>query len=109
MKLEEKTLTIQFLKDSNKVCFREITEIIKISEEGFKEKSNLLREFDIPSEYKQSILYLEELIKTFEIFSFYKFSEEYEVLYIEEENIYGDIIQIYKSTFDREDLIMRTK
>ncbi|WP_130889846.1 hypothetical protein [Fusobacterium ulcerans] len=109
MKLEEKTLTIQFLKDSNKVCFREITEIIKISEEGFKEKSNLLREFDIPSEYKQSILYLEELIKTFEIFSFYKFSEEYEVLYIEEENIYGDIIQIYKSMFDREDLIMRTK
>lgn len=109
MKLEEKRLIIQFLKDSNRVYFREVTEIISISENHFKEKSNLLREFYIPSEYSQSISYLEELIKTFEIFSFYKFSEEYEVLYMEEENIYGDIIQIYKSMFSREDLIVRTK
>ena|GEM_PF-4144389 len=109
MKLEDKTLTIQFLKDSNKVYFREVTEIIKISEEHFKEKSNLLREFHIPAEYNQSILYLEELIKTFKIFSFYKFSEEYEVLYMEEENIYGDIIQIYKDMFDREELIKKIK
>lgn len=109
MKLEEKRLTIQFLKDSNRVYFREVTEIISISENHFKEKSNLLREFHIPSEYNQSVLYLKELIKTFEIFSFYKFSKEYEVLYMEEENIYEDIIQLYKSMFSREDLIVRTK
>lgn len=109
MKLKEKTLTIQFLKDSSRVYFREVTEIIDISEGYFKEKSNLLREFHIPSEYNQSILYLEELIKTFEIFSFYKFSEEYEVLYMEEENIYGNIIQLYKNMFNREDLIEKIK
>lgn len=109
MELKEKTLTIQFLKDSSRVYFREVTEIISISENHFKEKSNLLREFHIPSEYNQSILYLEERIKTFEIFSFYKFSEEYEVLYMEEENIYGDIIQLYKNMFNREDLIEKIK
>jgi hypothetical protein len=109
MKPVYKTLTIQFLKEGNRVNFQEITEIITVSENHTEEKSKLLKEFFIPEEYNQSLLYLKELMKSFVIFNFYKLDLEYEIIYMEEENIHGDIIKIYKDMFDRQDLIKEIK
>lgn len=109
MKPKFKTLIIQFLKEGNRVNFREVTEIVIVSESHSEVKSDCLKEFLIPSEYKLALSYMEDIAKKFEMFEFYKYDEEYEVIHEEIGGMNDNIIQMYKKLFDRKDLIKEIK
>lgn len=109
MKPKFKTLIIQFLKEGNRVNFRELTEILTVSESHSEIKSNCLKEFFIPEEYKLGLSYMEDIAKKFEMFEFYKYDEEYEVIHEEIGGMNDNIIQMYKKLFDRKDLIKEIK